>query len=101
MFTICQLKAFASTNLFLTVLPTNHYTLDELQLIFRHELRHIQRQDGDTKAFLAFYRAFCWFNPLVWMASKKASEDIELSCDEMVLYNADEAKERAQSQSCR
>ena len=77
-----------------TVLPSNHYTIDELQLIFRHELRHIQRQDGDTKAFLAFYRAFCWFNPLVWLASKKASEDIELSCDEMVLYNADETKRR-------
>lgn len=77
-----------------TVLPANHYTIDELQLIFRHELRHIQRQDGDTKAFLAFYRAFCWFNPLVWIASKKASEDIELSCDEMVLYNADETKRR-------
>ena len=77
-----------------TVLPSNHYTIDELQLIFRHELRHIQRQDGDTKAFLAFYRAFCWFNPLVWIASEKASEDIELSCDEMVLYNADETKRR-------
>ncbi|MBQ7086509.1 MAG: hypothetical protein IJM96_03435 [Clostridia bacterium] len=77
-----------------TVLPAIHYNIEELELIFRHELRHVQRLDSETKAFLAFMQAFCWFNPLMWFATKKAAEDMELSCDEMVLYNADESKRR-------
>lgn len=76
------------------VLPHTEYNEEELQLIFRHELRHIQRQDNHMKMFLAECQAFCWFNPFAWMAAEKAAQDIELSCDEMVLYNANEEKRR-------
>ncbi len=73
-----------------TVLPRKSYTTEELTLIFRHELRHVQRQDVATKVFYAFCEAFCWFNPLTWMATRRATADLELSCDEMVLYSADD-----------
>lgn len=76
------------------VLPHTEYNEEELQLIFRHELRHIQRQDNHMKMFLAECQAFCWFNPLMWIAAEKAAQDIELSCDEMVLYGASEEKRR-------
>ena len=68
-----------------TVLPQRSYTLDQYRLIFRHELHHVQRRDVDTKCFYIFCKALCWFNPLVWIALKKASADLELSCDEMVV----------------
>jgi len=68
------------------VLPQQEYTLEELELIFRHELRHVQRRDVDTKAMLSFVEAVCWFNPLVWLASRQAIADMERSCDEMVVY---------------
>ena len=42
----------------------------------------------DTKCFYIFCKALCWFNPLVWIALKKASADLELSCDEMVVCGA-------------
>ena len=73
-----------------TLLPDRPYTEGELRLIFRHELRHIQRRDIDTKIFFAFCEAFCWFNPLMWAAVRNASSDLELSCDEMVVYGADQ-----------
>lgn len=72
------------------VLPPREYTTDELHLIFRHELVHIGREDSGTKFFMVFCTAFCWFNPLMWLAMRKSADDLELSCDETVLLNADE-----------
>ena len=77
-----------------TVLPERDYTVEELRFIFRHELCHIQRSDVDTKIFLAFCGALCWFNPLVWIAIRKASADLELSCDEQVLRDCGEEERK-------
>lgn len=71
------------------VLPEADYAPEELELIFRHEVRHIRRLDMRTKAFLAFCTALCWFCPLMWLARRKAAEDLELCCDEEVLRDAD------------
>lgn len=67
-----------------TVLPRRSYTKEELSMIFRHELHHLQRCDVDTKVFLCLCNALCWFNPLVWIATRKAADDLERSCDEIV-----------------
>ena len=72
------------------VLPPKIYTPEELRLIFSHELVHIQRGDSQTKLFLRFCAAMCWFNPLMWIAAARCSEDLELSCDELVLVTADQ-----------
>lgn len=76
------------------VLPQRRYTVAEYRLIFRHELRHIIRQDASLKFFWCFLKAICWFNPLIWVAARKASDDMELSCDEYVLREADGATRR-------
>lgn len=70
------------------VLPRLDYTPEELELIFSHELRHIQRADTRTKALLGFCTALCWFDPLMWISRRRVAEDLELSCDELVLYQA-------------
>ena len=67
------------------VLPDTDYTEDELKLIFRHELIHIIRRDSQYKLYIAFCNAICWFNPFMWAAMKKSTEDLELSCDEYVV----------------
>lgn len=77
-----------------TVLPNREFTQQELQFIFRHEIHHIQRGDVNNKVFFAFCQALCWFNPLIWVATRKASDDLELSCDEIVLENMDEHQRR-------
>ena len=77
-----------------TVLPERDYTAEELRFLFSHELHHLQRRDIDTKVFLAFCQGLCWFNPLVWLAAAKGSDDLELSCDEVVLAGQDERRRR-------
>ena len=74
----------------LTLLPERMYTKKELSFIFRHELHHMKRRDVQTKIFLGFCKALCWCNPLIWIAVKKASDDLELSCDEIVLAGSGE-----------
>lgn len=73
------------------VLPHGNYTPQELQLIFRHELVHIGRDDAWSKFSLVFCTAANWFNPLMWVAMEKSADDLELSCDETVLLTEDEA----------
>lgn len=72
------------------VLPEQNYAPEELELILRHEIIHIAREDSWSKYFLVFCAAMCWFNPLMRMAMRRSGEDIERSCDETVLLNADE-----------
>lgn len=71
------------------VLPKRDYSPRELTLIFQHELVHIGREDSWNKFFLVFCSAMCWFNPLMWVAARRSSEDLELSCDETVLLDSD------------
>ena len=70
-------------------LPDRTYSQEELELIFLHEIIHIQRGDPWNKFFLMFCTAMCWFNPLMWIAMSNSAEDLELSCDETVLLNKD------------
>ena len=72
------------------VLPQRSYTPEDLTLILRHEIIHISREDSGTKFFLVFCSAACWFNPLMWKAMRHSADDLELSCDETVLLNADD-----------
>lgn len=76
------------------VLPEKNYTEKEYQMIFRHELVHIQRGDSLTKFFMRFCTAMCWFNPLMWVAMRRCADDLELSCDEYVLAASGEAERK-------
>lgn len=73
------------------VLPEKKYSKEDLELILRHEIVHIGREDAWNKFFIVFCTAMCWFNPLMWIAMRKSADDIELSCDETVLLGANEA----------
>lgn len=66
-------------------LPQKNYEPQELRMIFRHELTHLRRNDVGRKIFLAVCNGVGWFCPLTWLATRKAAEDMELSCDEAAL----------------
>ena len=76
------------------VLPERDYSEEELRLLFRHELVHVQREDAWLKMFLVFCTAMVWFNPLLWLSMRRAAEEAELSCDETVLSGAGDAERR-------
>ncbi len=58
---------------------------NELEYIILHEQKHVKRWDYFIK--IVSYVATCihWFNPLVWLAYFKSTEDMEMSCDESVI----------------
>ena len=72
------------------VLPDKEYSDEELDMIFTHELIHIIREDGMSKLYMAICKSFHFYDPFVYLMSKKCCEDIELACDEIVLSDADE-----------
>lgn len=76
------------------VLPERPYPPEQLSLVLKHELIHILRRDSLSKFFLALCTALCRFNPLMWIAINRSAQDMELSCDEAVLSDADPAARR-------
>ena len=68
------------------MLPEKDYTPEQLALIFQHEIIHLSRGDNHLKFTLILFSAFLWFHPLVWGALRICAADLELSCDEAVVY---------------
>ena len=65
------------------------YTLEDLSLIFRHELIHIGRRDSVVKFYMLLITALFWFNPLMWLVMRYSADDVELSCDETAMLGCD------------
>lgn len=59
------------------------------ELVLLHERIHIRRGDHIWKLLLFLACGIHWFNPLVWVASILMTKDMEMSCDESVIYNID------------
>lgn len=57
-----------------------------LKYIATHELIHIKRADNLWKVIILAALCIHWFNPLVWLMYILFNRDLEMSCDEKVLY---------------
>ena len=64
------------------------------QNILAHERTHLDKGDHWIKLIGFLALALHWYNPLVWLAAAKGSDDLELSCDEVVLAGQDERRRR-------
>lgn len=69
----------------LILLPGEDSSLDELALIFRHELIHLKRKDLLYKALIFLASAIHWFNPVVYLMTKAIATQCEISCDAEVV----------------
>lgn len=58
---------------------------EEHGYILAHEKVHLRRRDYLWKWLAECILCVHWFNPLAWLAFRKFSEDMEMSCDEAVL----------------
>lgn len=72
---------------------------EEQGYILRHEQTHIRRFDPMIKLLAFFLLSLHWFNPLVWLAFKAMSMDMELSCDERVIREMGSGIKKAYSSS--
>ena len=55
-----------------------------MQYAILHEKEHIRRGDHIWKLLAHFILILNWYNPLIWIAYKKFSDDMEMACDERV-----------------
>jgi len=74
---------------------TDWQNKDQLQYVLTHEITHIRRFDILTKWLLTAALCIHWFNPLVWVMYILANRDIEVSCDEAVVWTFGETKKSA------
>ncbi|MCF6466460.1 M56 family metallopeptidase [Clostridium sp. Cult2] len=65
-------------------LPNNLAKTEESYII-KHEETHINRKDHIIKFVAFLIVSIHWFNPIVWFAFYLMGEDMELSCDELVI----------------
>lgn len=64
--------------------------VEERGYILLHEQTHIHRKDHIIKILTFLILSIHWFNPLVWIAFRLISTDMEFSCDEQVLKEINE-----------
>lgn len=65
------------------------YSLDKenLDYVIAHEKMHIKNKDYLLKPVAFVITAVYCFNPLIWLAYYLFCKDLELSCDEWVIWN--------------
>lgn len=81
------------------LLPASGFTEDESSYILRHELVHIKRRDLWFKGLVFLATAVHWFNPVVYIMARAIAAQCEISCDAVVVNNADIAVRRQYSKT--
>jgi beta-lactamase regulating signal transducer with metallopeptidase domain len=66
-----------------------------IRVVLSHELAHIQRGDWVPQLLAVLLHTAFWFNPLVWIASRRLRLESEQACDDAVLRSGIDASEYA------
>ncbi|MCA9067583.1 MAG: M56 family metallopeptidase [Planctomycetaceae bacterium] len=63
---------------------------DELRLVLRHELEHLQTGHPLTLFIQRLVEIVYWFHPMVWWASRQAADTREFACDDAAVSSRKE-----------
>ncbi|MBN1480097.1 redoxin domain-containing protein [candidate division KSB1 bacterium] len=69
-------------------------TDDQIEHIFMHELVHYKQKDVPLALLTTILQILHWFNPFIWIAFFKMRADREVACDELVLTNIGQDKNK-------
>lgn len=67
------------------VFPYAQFSEEEIYLLLKHELTHIQSRDIPFKTLMCFISGLHWYNPIIQCFANDFYHMSELSCDEQVL----------------
>jgi len=79
------LLGFFRPRLLLPERMTQTFTLEELRMVFLHELTHLRRHDIVMCYVLKILDILYFFNPFTWLASRCFRAEMECACDELTL----------------
>lgn len=71
------------------------WTEDRVHAVLHHELAHILRGDWVVALAASVLGAVYWFNPLLWIASRRLRHEAECACDDVVLASGISAPDYA------
>ena len=80
-------------------LPSEDWGPQELAFILCHELTHYRRHDLWYKLLILAANALHWFNPLIYLLSREADTDLELTCDDAVVAGRGREDRQAYSET--
>ena len=63
----------------------HEWTDAQLDAVLTHELSHVVRGDAASHLSARLATAMWWWNPLVWIAARRARFERERACDDLVL----------------
>ena len=75
------------------------YESETLEYVQLHENAHLRRHDNLWKPLGYVLLAIYWFNPLCWAAYILLCRDIEMACDEKVVWELDKEGKAAYSET--
>lgn len=76
---------------------SNNFTMNQMRSVLAHELSHIARRDHWVVGIQVLATTLFWWNPFVWLVSRKVALLRELICDDMVLRHEQAPREYAES----
>ena len=65
----------------LVILPGRNYRMEELEVVFRHELTHVKNKDLSFKHISYLIRSLYWFHPFAWWYEHLLNIWCEYCCD--------------------
>ncbi|MCM1046333.1 MAG: M56 family metallopeptidase [Candidatus Gastranaerophilales bacterium] len=79
------------------ILPDENLQEKDLRFILKHELTHCKNKDILWRLLFLIVNVIYWFHPLAWYLRKTAEQEMEIACDEAVVFNASKADRKEYS----
>lgn len=83
----------ASFSLFNTIYMGNNTADVDLPTVVAHERSHISHHHSVERVIMEFFKALLWWNPFVWIASRRLVEAHEFEADSDVIGSGCDAKQ--------
>ena len=82
---VCSQQNIASFSLFKTIYIGNNTADTDLPTIVAHERSHIAHKHSVERVVMEIFKALLWWNPFVWIASRRLVEAHEFEADNDVI----------------